>query len=116
MADKEIKCPCYIDRPLHRYDKGCLIQSQVFYEQQTQEKPILRCDEIENCPIKEHFKQLKRAEQKLEMIKYIATDLLSLTNEYDNCYHKDNCRKCDKVCQYRFVDKILQIIEGEENE
>lgn len=70
---------------------------------------ICHCEELPNC----YFKQLKRAEQKLEKIKDIATDLLSLTNEYDNCYHKDKCSKCDKECQYRFVDKILQIIEGE---
>ena len=66
MTDKEIiidgkiiGCPCYIDRPLHRYHKGCLVQSQAFKEQQTEEKPILRCDEIKNCPIKENFKQLQ---------------------------------------------------------
>ena len=58
-------------------------------------------------------KQLKRAEQKLKAIESVATDLLSLTNEYDNCYHKDECNKCDRVCQYRFVDNILQIVEGE---
>ena len=99
MTDKEIivdgkhiKCPCYIDRPLHRYNKGCLIQSQVFSEQQTQEKPILRCDEIKNCPIKEQYKQLKRAEQKLEKIK-----------EYcNNCNLKADFTACD----------VLKIIEG----
>lgn len=69
----------------------------------------------DNCQIYEDFKLLKRAEQKLKRIESVATDLLSLTNEYDNCYFKDRCNKCDKVCQYRFVDKILQIIEGEEN-
>lgn len=69
------------------------------------------CRENPNC----YFKQLKRAEQKLEKTKDIATDLLSLTNEYDNCYYKDKCNKCDKECQYKFVDKILQIIEGKEN-
>lgn len=77
MADKEkimidgktIGCPCYIDRPLHRYDKGCLVQSQAFKEQQTEEKPILRCDEIKNCPIKENFKQLQRKTAECEELK-----------------------------------------------
>lgn len=66
---KVIKCPCYIDKPLHRYNKGCLIQSQVFSEQQTQEKPILRCDEIKNCPIKEQYMQLCSKEQECEELK-----------------------------------------------
>lgn len=70
------KCPCYINRPLHRYDKGCLIQSHAFSEQQTVEKPILRCDEIQNCPIKEHYKQLHRYKQVVEEIKEIAETIL----------------------------------------
>lgn len=77
MTDKEqiiidgdlIKCPCYINKPLYRYDKGCLIQSQAFKEQQTEKKPILRCDEIENCPIKEQYKQLARKTQECEQYK-----------------------------------------------
>lgn len=76
MRDKEIiidgkiiGCPCYIDRPLHRYDKGCLVQSQAFKEQQTEEKPILRCDEIKNCPIKENFKQLQYKTAECEKLK-----------------------------------------------
>ena len=66
---KIIGCPCYIDRPLHRYDKGCLVQSQAFKEQQTEEKPILRCDEIKNCPIKENFKQLQCKTAECEKLK-----------------------------------------------
>ena len=77
MTDKEqimidgeiIGCPCYIDRPLHRYHKGCLVQSQAFKEQQTEEKPILRCDEIKNCPIKENFKQLQCKTAECEKLK-----------------------------------------------
>ena len=102
MTDKEIiidgkiiGCPCYIDRPLHRYDKGCLVQSQAFKEQQTEEKPILRCDEIKNCPIKENFKQLqfKTAEceklkkeiiNKNEKIKELRFSVSDLTNRL--CY------------------------------
>lgn len=74
---KIIGCPCYIDRPLHRYDKGCLIQSQAFKEQQTEEKPILRCDEIKNCPIKENFKQLQCKTQECEKLE----DFRTLTRE-----------------------------------
>ena len=66
---KIIGCPCYIDRPLHRYHKGCLVQSQAFKEQQTEEKPILRCDEIKNCPIKENFKQLQCKTAECEELK-----------------------------------------------
>ena len=99
MTDKEeiiidgkiIGCPCYIDRPLHRYDKGCLVQSQAFKEQQTEEKPILRCDEIKNCPIKENFKQLqcktteckelkKEIVNKNEKIKELRFSVSDLTN------------------------------------
>ena len=76
MTDKEkiidgktIGCPCYIDRPLHRYDKACSIQSQAFTEQQTKEKPILRCGQIKNCSIKENYKQLKRKEKECEELK-----------------------------------------------
>ena len=84
MTDKQIiidgkiiGCPCYIDRPLHRYHKGCLVQSQAFKEQQTEEKPILRCDEIKNCPIKENFKQLQCKTQECEKLE----DFRTLTRE-----------------------------------
>lgn len=62
---KIIKCPCYIDKPLYRYDKGCLIQSQAFSEQQTKEKPVLRCDEIQNCPIKNMYKKIQLSREAL---------------------------------------------------
>lgn len=65
---KTIGCPCYIDRPLYRYDKACLVQSQAFTEQQTEHKPILRCDEIKNCPIKENYKQLARKEKECNLL------------------------------------------------
>lgn len=143
MADKEIKCPCYIDRPLHRYDKGCLIQSQVFSEQQTQEKPILRCDEIKNCPIKEHFKQLKRAEQNakdtyemwqacIESLNIIRQELSNTEQKLekikDNCNKtlsecscKDpiidvDCRECTSGGRVEKAKEILKIIEGDKNE
>ena len=66
---KTIGCPCYIDRPLYRYDKACLIQSQAFTEQQTEHKPILRCDEIKNCPIKENYKQLVHKEKECNLLR-----------------------------------------------
>ena len=89
MTDKEIiidgkiiGCPCYIDRPLHRYHKGCLIQSQAFKEQQTEEKPILRCDEIKNCAIKENFKQLQYKTAGCEGLKKGYTELIEIIKPY----------------------------------
>lgn len=83
---KQINCPCYIDRPLYRYDKGCLIQSQAFTEQQTEEKPILRCDEIKNCMIKDNAAQLKRLQAELEEknkeIKRLKTQLQEAIDNY----------------------------------
>lgn len=49
-------------------------------------------------------------------VEQIAQDLILMTNEYADCYHKDECNICKKECQYRSVDNILQIIEGEEDE
>ena len=90
---KIIGCPCYIDRPLHRYHKGCLVQSQAFKEQQTEEKPILRCDEIKNCPIKENFKQLQcktqeceKYEQALDEIAAHYQKVIKNITNYDDSY------------------------------
>lgn len=111
MTDKEqiiidgkiIGCPCYIDRPLHRYDKGCLVQSQAFKEQQTEEKPILRCDEIKNCPIKENFKQLQcktaECEELKERLERIEEDL------------KHQCVDCMNINSDRYR-KALDEIKG----
>lgn len=64
------------------------------------------CDCVNwNCD----FKQLKRAEQKLEKIKDIIYDK-------ESCYKPGKCSKCLKKCQYQIVDKILQIIERKEND
>lgn len=74
--------------------------------------------------LKERYEKLKKSNSnyatavlrrnfKLDRIKNIAKKLLPLTNEYDNCYYKDKCLDCDKGCQYRAVEAILQIIEGE---
>lgn len=64
-----IGCPCYINRPLHRYDKGCLVQSQAFKDQQTEEKPILRCDQIKNCVVKNNYIELRQYRQQLKQLK-----------------------------------------------
>lgn len=68
------KCPCYINRPLHRYDGGCLIQSQVFHQQQTKEKPLLRCEEIANYPIKELYLRFCRKSEECEELKKVKED------------------------------------------
>ena len=56
----------------------------------------------------------KRLENKIEDIKNIVKTLLPLTNEYDNCYYKEHCKICHKQmeCQYRLVEKILEILES----
>lgn len=56
----------------------------------------------------------KRLENKLKAIKNIVKTLLPLTNEYDNCYCKEHCKICHKQneCQYRLVEKILEILES----
>lgn len=120
MTDKQIiidgkiiGCPCYIDRPLHRYDKGCLVQSQAFKEQQTEEKPILRCDEIKNCPIKENFKQLQRktaeCEQKDKVIKglHLIIDRLLEASGYDK--HISSAEDFEYV--YKDMDYKLGLID-----
>ena len=122
MTDKEIiidgkiiGCPCYIDRPLHRYHKGCLVQSQAFKEQQTEEKPILRCDEIKNCPIKENFKQLQFKTAECEKYEQALDEFeLLITNHISSCEKcPDNkngyCIGIDE-CSSRCLKKILGII------
>lgn len=129
MTDKEqiiidgkiIGCPCYIDRPLHRYHKGCLIQSQAFKEQQTEEKPILRCDEIKNCPIKENFKQLqcKTAEckelkkeivNKNEKIKELRFSVSDLTNRLCSLNAEKSFRIVDLEQALEEIEKVINNI------
>ena len=52
----------------------------------------------------EHYKQT------LTEIKEIAEILIPMTDEYDNCYYKDRCDKCEvkEDCQYFKVEQILQ--------
>ncbi len=114
---KTIGCPCYIDRPLHRYDKGCLIQSQFFKEQQTEEKPILRCDEIKNCPIKENYKQLQRKTEECEKLKRKLNPKLKNTccayfdGQTGLCKAKE-FTKCNPVgCKLYTIDELSTIVD-----
>ena len=111
MTDKEIiidgkiiGCPCYIDRPLHQYDKGCLVQSQAFKEQQTEEKPILRCDEIKNCPIKENFKQLQCTTVECEKYEQALNDIKEI------CLKDVHTFADGTELRYDSLDDILSII------
>lgn len=110
---KTIGCPCYINRPLYRYDKACLVQSQAFTGQQTEEKPILRCDEIKNCPIKENYKQLKAKEQECEMLN---KQLISFMNgDYckNDCSLKQQLKLKEQECkelkeQFKLAEPLYQ--------
>ena len=109
---KTIGCPCYINRPLHRYDKACLVQSQVFTEQQTEEKPILRCDEIKNCPIKEIYKQFKRKEEELQAQRNFTTQ--EQRKIYCVAYDKtcENGNECkQKKCMFKDRLKYKQALD-----
>ena len=115
MTDKEkiiidgkiIGCPCYIDRPLHRYHKGCLVQSQAFKEQQTEEKPILRCDEIKNCPIKENFKQLQCKTQECEKLKEEQNEI----KKFLGISHKPIMQRLEELHERsdKYKDRILEL-------
>ena len=55
---------------------------------------------------------IDRYKQTLSETKEIAKMLITITGEYDNCYHKSECDKC-KIkddCQYIKVEQILQKI------
>lgn len=120
MTDKQIiidgkiiGCPCYIDRPLHRYHKGCLVQSQAFKEQQTEEKPILRCDEIKNCPIKENFKQLQCKTAECEKYEQVMKNIEEI------CLKDVHTFADGTQLRYDSLDDILDIIskaKGDINE
>ena len=110
---KIIGCPCYIDRPLHRYHKGCLVQSQAFKEQQTEEKPILRCDEIKNCPIKENFKQLQCKTAECEKLKVQLKNSENARNYAEKvCIDIELKKKIYKQA----LDSIVATIKDLENE
>ena len=80
-----------------KYDKEQYLSCNMYY---------CRCEEIPNC----YFKQLKRVEQKLEKIKSICTPICQMPDEYcgmKNVYQHD---------EEDVEKKILNIIEGKENE
>jgi len=56
--------------------------------------------------------QINKLANCIEEIKEIAEVLITTTNEYDSCYYKDKCDKCEikEDCQYIKVEQILQII------
>lgn len=62
------------------------------------EPSYCHCEELPNC----NYKQLKRAEQKLDKIKDVVTDIDGIIQNYETSYDLS-------------VD-ILQIIEDKENE
>ncbi len=53
----------------------------------------------------------------LAEIKEIAEVLITTTDEYDSCYYKDRCSKCEvkEDCQYLKVEQILQKISEVED-
>ena len=75
------------------------------------------CDEIKDCFVKELLGKLALKEQECEELKETLTEikefaevLITMTDEYDSCYYKDRCYKCEvkDECQYFKVEQILQ--------
>ena len=66
------------------------------------------------------YNKLEKYSKIITEIKEIAENLITITDEYDNCYHKDECDKCllgiDGNCQYIKVEQILQKISEVEND
>lgn len=58
-----------------------------------------------------------KLKQTLTEIKEIAEVLITTTDEYDSCYYKDRCSKCEvkEDCQYFKVEQILQKISEVED-
>ena len=56
--------------------------------------------------------QLDQLKQTLTKIEEIAEVLITMTDEYDSCYYKNRCSKCEvkEDCQYFKVEQILQKI------
>lgn len=104
MTDKEIiidgadVSKCGFFHP--EYDTDCHI-ALAFSDQY---EGCMKCENNPNC----YFKQLKRAELKLEKIKTNCNETLSTMNAISgtNIYAGGRCIE---------AKKILQIIEGEEN-
>ena len=59
-----------------------------------------------------------KLKQVLREMKAIAENLAPMTDEYDSCYYKDRCSKCEgkEDCQDIKVEQILQKISEAENE
>ena len=110
---KTIGCPCYIDRPLYRYDKACLVQSQAFTEQQTEHKPILRCDEIKNCPIKENYKQLTRKEKECNLLRQYKGSKQASYESMQIEWNKAVSRNKDLLGQVEKWQEIVMELETE---
>ena len=62
--------------------------------------------------------ELFKLKQTLTEIKEIAECLITMTDEYDSCYYKDRCSKCEvkEDCQYIKIEQILQKISEVEDE
>lgn len=58
----------------------------------------------------------RRLKNCLNEVKKILEKLLSITDEYGNCYYKDRCEICTKTCQYKLVDKALKKLERINND
>lgn len=75
------------------------------------------CDEIPNC----YFKQLKRAEQKLEIAKQGLNLILTVQEECTKCPHQEldiDVLVCDLDCATAFkkiAKQTLKTIEDEDN-
>ena len=84
---------------------------------------MLSCNKCRaTIKLQQQLDQLKAENEKLEQvlteIKDITESLAPMTDEYDNCYYKDRCSKCEvkEDCQYFKIEQILQkISECEEN-
>ena len=76
-------------------------------------------DQERNAFINE-IKKNNKLKQTLTEIKEIAEVLITITDEYDNCYHKSECDKCllgiNGDCQYIKVEQILQKISEVEDD
>lgn len=69
---------------------------------------------IYTCGICGNKEDCNKLYKTLAEIKEIAEVLITITDEYDNCYHKSECDKCllgiNGDCQYFKVEQILQKI------
>ena len=66
------------------------------------------------CDLEQKISKLSKT---LTEIKDIAECLITTTDEYDSCYYKDKCSKCEvkEDCQYFKVEQILQKISEVED-